>query len=274
MDSESASPPPSNWTFGWRELIAVALVILVAIGLVVPAVQQAREAAHRTQWRNNLKQLGLALHNYHDNFNQLPPGGIFNAEGRPYHEWTSSFQPYLDSFPWYHMVDFHRPWDDPQNIDLFLNWHQWPVFTDPSIGTSLSPDGLQLNPVAANQNLMYRNSSVGFDDIPDKAGTLLLADAYGDWIPVGYPFGWRDVALGLHMSPQGFGNSVREGTHTVLVDGSVRYFSKETDPKVWAALAGPEKLHPTPEQVAKPREPYQLTVTDYVRHDFDQFNKK
>lgn len=102
----------------------------------------------------------------------------------------------------------------------------------------------------------------------------MLADAYGDWIPVGYPFGWRDVALGLHQSSQGFGNPVREGTHTVLVDGSVRYFSKETDPQVWAALAGPEKLRPTSEQVAKPSQPYKLTVTDYVRHDFDQFNKK
>lgn len=49
MGSESASPPLSNWTFGWRELVAVVLVILVAIALLLPAIQQARESARRTQ---------------------------------------------------------------------------------------------------------------------------------------------------------------------------------------------------------------------------------
>jgi prepilin-type N-terminal cleavage/methylation domain-containing protein len=89
------------------ELLVVIAIIAVLIALLLPAVQQAREAARRTQCRNNLKQIGLAMHNYHDAYQSLPSGSIvlLNAAGTTYngHGWTwhASILPYLDMAPLY-----------------------------------------------------------------------------------------------------------------------------------------------------------------------------
>jgi len=85
------------------ELLVVIAIIGVLVALLLPAVQQAREAARRSQCKNNLKQIGLALHNYHDIYNTLPPGGI----GTFYISWFVSILPQTDQAPMYNQFNFN-----------------------------------------------------------------------------------------------------------------------------------------------------------------------
>ena len=100
------STVPRSRGFTLIELLVVIAIIAILIALLLPAVQQAREAARRTQCRNNMKQLGLALHNYHDNFRAFPPGAF-----APYHNgnWRSRILPYLDQAPLYNVLTAAHP---------------------------------------------------------------------------------------------------------------------------------------------------------------------
>ncbi len=78
------------------ELLVVIAIIAVLIALLLPAVQQAREAARRSQCKNNMKQLGLAIHNYHDSLGTLPIGYAGDVTGRGL---VKGLLPYLDQAP-------------------------------------------------------------------------------------------------------------------------------------------------------------------------------
>lgn len=95
------------------ELLVVIAIIAILITLLLPAVQQAREAARRTQCKNNLKQIGLAVHNYHDIFNTLPPGDL--SEGYTRTSVFVSILAQLDQAPLYNLYDFNKPHTDPVN---------------------------------------------------------------------------------------------------------------------------------------------------------------
>ncbi len=85
------------------ELLVVIAIIAVLIALLLPAVQQAREAARRSQCKNNAKQLGLALHNYHDTFLTFPIG---QRETKAAPNWRVAVLPYLDQAPLYNSLRF------------------------------------------------------------------------------------------------------------------------------------------------------------------------
>ena len=100
------------------ELLVVIAIIAILVAILLPAVQQAREAARRAQCKNNLKQIGLALHNYHDDYRMFPlmSGGLGqtantygaagNGLGHGYISWTIRILPYMDQTAIYETVDF------------------------------------------------------------------------------------------------------------------------------------------------------------------------
>ncbi len=95
------------------ELLVVIAIIAVLIALLLPAVQQAREAARRTQCKNNLKQMGLAMHNYHDTYNGFPNGNIASQAGGWGISWYIRILPYVDQAPVYNKINFsgtHPGW--------------------------------------------------------------------------------------------------------------------------------------------------------------------
>ena len=88
---------PRKTAFTLIELLVVIAIIAVLIALLLPAVQMAREAARRAQCRNNLKQIALALHNYHDSNNKFPPGFSFNKYKQGEENfWTMYILPYIE----------------------------------------------------------------------------------------------------------------------------------------------------------------------------------
>ncbi|MDB5387144.1 MAG: putative major pilin subunit [Planctomycetaceae bacterium] len=106
------------------ELLVVIAIIAVLIALLLPAVQQAREAARRAQCKNNLKQIGLALHNYHDTTGMFPYCSTYPMNAAWKHTWVELVLPYIDNAPLYNQINFNLPNDattPSNNLALFAS---------------------------------------------------------------------------------------------------------------------------------------------------------
>jgi hypothetical protein len=114
-------------------LVGPAMLLL----LLLPAVQKVREAAYRTQSANNLKQIGLAIHKYHDTYNSFPPAVVYSKDGQPLYSWRVLILPFLGEERLYRQFKLDEPWDSPNNRPLLAQMPR--VYVHPSQGHPAEP---------------------------------------------------------------------------------------------------------------------------------------
>jgi prepilin-type processing-associated H-X9-DG protein len=205
----------------------------VSIALLLPAVQQAREAARRTQCMNNLKQIGLALHNYASAWGSFPPAYIADESGRPMHSWRVLILPFIEQDQIYQQYDFSEPWDGPNNSRLLARMP--PVYACPSTpnpGTNTAYVGV------FGEHCIFRGDKpVSFREIMDgTSNTLMVGEATHASIPWMKPV---DVDITAHPSigdPDGFSSFHVGGANFLLADGAVRFISQTINPLTLKAL--------------------------------------
>src|SRR5262245_60216991 len=97
-DTPSQAPPakPGRFKFTLVELLVVLFVIAIIVGLLLPARRGSSGGGRRMYCSNNLKQIGLALHNYHDKYGALPPAYTVDEDGKPLHSWRTLILPFME----------------------------------------------------------------------------------------------------------------------------------------------------------------------------------
>lgn len=206
------------------------------VGLLLPAVQSARQAAQRMQGSNNLKQLALAMHNYESAYRTLPATAILErGTGKPLLSWRVAVLPFIEQAALYNQFHLDEPWDSEHNIKLLERMPE----TFASKGKKLKP-GYTVYVAPVNDETLLRKDELSkFASITDgTSNTIMLVEAgeeaavpwtKPDDLDVDFE-NMRDLFTKLRS------NSTPGVFQACLGDGSVRAMSTSIDMNMLRAL--------------------------------------
>jgi prepilin-type processing-associated H-X9-DG protein len=220
---------PKQW--GTSSYVAVFLLLSPLIGVFCLNpfhLGGHTQAARRSQCKYNLKQIGLAVHNYHEKFGCFPPAFIADENGRPVHSWRVLILPFLDQAPLYNKYRFDEPWDGPNNSKLANAI--LPIYNCPSDdhgGTSNSSTATDYVAIVGGETAWPESGSAAIADIRDgTSNTLLVVEVANSGIHWMEP---RDLHV-VQMAPtvnaksgQGISSRHTGGANGLIADGSVRF---------------------------------------------------
>lgn len=216
------------------ELLVVIAIIAVLVSLLLPAVQQAREAARRTQCKNNLKQIGLAFHNYHDVYGTFPPGfitknpvvnsggGVSTLIERGMWSWGASILPFIDQASLYQTLNVGT-----SSLDQQLVANRAAMTTPLGAFRCASDTGPGLNNF--DDTIATTNSADQYDAHVTSDGTDRIAIALSNYVYVSGPSDSTSPAVcpSMYGPPSGIGynsskvgvRDITDGTTNVLMIG-------------------------------------------------------
>jgi len=236
----------------WIVVAVACLVMLVPcsgilIALLLPAVQSAREAARRMECNNNLKQIALAFHCYHDVYKTFPPAYIPDKDGRPMHSWRVLILPFMEQQALQQQYDFNEPWDSPRN--QLVTSTVVPAYKCPSAPGQ--PTETNYMAVTGPGTLFEGAEGCSIAKIADgTSNTILVVEVAGTGVNWAEPRDLDAVTFSPPFSPprpDAAGSYHPGGLNVVMADGATRFLSNSTDPATARGLitrAGDERIRP------------------------------
>lgn len=203
--------------------VPVLLVCMgIMIGLLLPAVQAAREAARRMQCSNNMKQIVLALHNYESVYKTFPPAFTTDANGLPLHSWRTLILPYMEQSALYQSIDLSKPWDDPVNLAIAQTIV--PTYCCPSVGAPSTNTVYQV--ILDPKSTFPGAKGIKIREITDgTSNTLAVVEtSAGEAVPWMSP---QDTDLNSFMAPASGHHT--GGCNCAFCDGSVQFISSSME---------------------------------------------
>jgi hypothetical protein len=200
----------------------------VMVGLLLPAVQAAREAARRVQSSNNLKQIMLAAHNYLSANRTFPSGGQPSAQSKSKLSWRVQLLPYIEQAQLYNEFHHDEAWDSEHNIKLLERMPA--TYRHPQ---SQAAPGMTVYQMSVGENLAGEDGkSLKFQDFTDgTSNTIFVVETIDEAaVPWTKP---QDVNPLTNPEKLRITNGIFQAAFT---DGSVRSVSEETDPDTLKAM--------------------------------------